>query len=202
MRSDVRDDSKLPDVQQDSKLPPDQELGNAPLVLPEVKEIKVPRNPKLSVVPQDPKLPPGQELGNAPLAPRDVRTPRVPRDLKMLVVLQDPKLPPDWAWCRAPLSPPLLSPPISQVRKDVKLPKSEMTVNYPQFEACDSRPHPPAVAPVQLDTPGAPVHGQKGVIFPLRSVTFPRLSELRQDDPSEMTLNYPRRGDTVPCCIV
>ena len=110
LRRDVRDDSKLPHVQQDPKLPPDQELGNAPLVPPEVREIKVPRNPKLSVVPQDPKLPPGQELGNAPLAPRDVRTPRVPRDLKMLVVLQDPKLPPDWAWCRAPLSPPDIEP--------------------------------------------------------------------------------------------
>ena len=110
LRRDVWNDSKLPHVQQDTNLPPDQEMGNAPLVPPVAKEIRVPRNPKLSVVPQDLKLPPSQELGNALLAPRDVRTSRVPRDLKMLVVLQDPKLPPDWAWCRAPLSPPDIEP--------------------------------------------------------------------------------------------
>jgi hypothetical protein len=110
LRRDVRDDSKLPHVPQDPKLPPDQEMGNARLVSPVAKEIRVPRNPKLAVVLQDPKLPPSQELDKAPLAPRDVRTPRVPRDPKMLEVLQDPKLPPDWAWCRAPLSPPVIEP--------------------------------------------------------------------------------------------
>ena len=77
LRSDVRDDSKLPHVPQDVKLPPDQEMGNAPLVPPEVMELHALYGPDLRrVVRKDVKLPVAIDNGQLPSSAtsRKVRT--------------------------------------------------------------------------------------------------------------------------------
>ena len=63
----VRKDGKLRLVPQDPKLPMDQEMGNAPLVPPVAKEIRVPRNPKLSC--ENPMGPTGPNNASCPARP-------------------------------------------------------------------------------------------------------------------------------------